>query len=153
MRKIAFLLIGMVFILSSCQQKNIYSHFYSIPTEGWHADSVMDYSIEIEDSVMNHEVLIVLRHTSQYPYQNLWLFVDEYVGDRCVHHDTIEAQMADEYGRWLGSGLKTYELPLLYDEHYRFGHSGAHSFKLRQGMRTEWLKGITDVGVVVKVRY
>lgn len=153
MRKIAFLWIGMVFILSSCQQKNIYSHFYSIPTEGWRADSVMDYSIELEDSVMNHEVLIVLRHTSQYPYQNLWLFVDEYVGDMCVHHDTIEAQMADEYGRWLGSGLKTYELPLLYDEHYRFGHSGAHSFKLRQGMRTEWLKGITDVGVVVKVRY
>ncbi len=152
MKKIVFLLIGMVFVLSSCQRKNIYSHFYSMPADGWHADSVMHYNIEIEDSLASHEVLIILRHTSQYPYQNLWLFVDEYVGDVCVHNDTIEAQIADEYGRWLGSGLTTYELPLLYNEQYRSGYSGEHSFKLRQGMRTEWLMGITDVGVVVKIK-
>ena len=140
-------------LLVGCQGDIVYTVFKSLPNVGWEADSSLCYQPVITDSIADYQMLITIRHTDVYPYQNLWLFVDEYVGDMCVHHDTIEAQMADEYGRWLGSGLKTYELPLLYDEHYRFGHSGAHSFKLRQGMRTEWLKGITDVGVVVKVRY
>ena len=69
-----------------------------------------------------------------------------------LHRDTIEAMMADDYGRWFGKGINRYELPLLYDAHRRFEHTGEYTFAIRQGMRTEWLKGITDVGVVVEIR-
>jgi gliding motility-associated lipoprotein GldH len=41
------------------------------------------------------------------------------------------------------------ELPLIYEENYKFARSGEYKIKLQQGMREEALKGITDVGVQV----
>lgn len=150
MRKVVLLLFALSLMLGSCKHQTIYNDFYEMPIDGWHQDSVLYYTINAQDSVPYYDMLIVLRHTAQYPYQNLWLFVDEYAGDMLVHQDTIEAMLADDYGRWLGAGFNRYELSLLYDEHHCFVPSGEHTFCIRQGMRTEWLQGITEVGLIVR---
>ena len=150
MRPILLMLITIMLLCCSCGNRTVYTEFYSLSTEGWHQDSAMTYTVAIDDSTASYDLLLVVRHTTQYPYQNLWLFVDEYMGNMLVHQDTIEAMMADDYGRWLGSGVNRYELPLLYDAQRRFNYSGEYTFRVQQGMRTDWLKGITDVGLVVE---
>lgn len=152
MRNIWFILLTIVLLFSACHERVVYTTFYSQPLEGWHQDSALTYTAEIADSTALYDMLIVVRHNGEYPYQNLWLFVDEYKGNMLLHRDTIEAMMADDYGRWFGKGINRYELPLLYDAHRRFEQTGEYTFAIRQGMRTEWLKGITDVGVVVEIR-
>jgi len=121
-----------------------------MPIQGWHKDSVLHYPVNIDDSISPYEILIVVRNTTEYPYQNLWLFVDEYEEDVCIHRDTIEAMLADEYGRWLGKGSRRYELPLLYSGSHRFTRTGNHTFTIQQGMRVDCLTGITEVGLVIK---
>ena len=101
------------------------------------------------DTSATYEIQILLRHTSQYPYQNLWLFVDEYAGDMHIQRDTIEAMLADDYGRWLGNGINRYTLPLMYEADYHFISKDNSRLTIQQGMRTEWLTGITDVGIKV----
>lgn len=150
MKKIAIIAIVLA-LLSACGNRVVYTEFYSMPIDGWHQDSTLTFTTEIADSTTCYDIQLVVRHTTQYPYQNLWLFVDEYAGNMLILQDTIEAMLADDYGRWLGTGIHRYELPLLYDEQHRFAQSGEHTFAIRQGMRTEWLKGITEVGLVVKV--
>ena len=150
MKKGLLLIVMICSTLIGCQTNSIYSEYQAIAEDGWHADSVLQYRWTVEETNAAYEVLLTLRHTTQYPYQNLWLFVDEYKGHMLLHRDTIEAMMADDYGRWLGKGIKRYELPLQYDTQRRFFHSGEYTFRIQQGMRTEWLQGITDVGLVIR---
>jgi gliding motility-associated lipoprotein GldH len=115
---------------------------------GWHQDSVLCYAVDMSAAGCC-DVLLTVRHTMDYPYQNLWLFVDEYVDSVLIQQDTVEAMLADDYGRWLGNGYYRYELSLLYDEDYCFSESSQYTFSIRQGMRSDWLQGITDVGLKV----
>lgn len=150
MRKKILISLLVVLALSSCQQAPVYSKFHTIPIHGWHQDSVLTYEVNVSDSTKNHEMLIVVRHTAQYPYQNLWLFVDEYAGTILLHRDTIEAMLADDFGRWIGSGVNRYELPLMYAPAYHFMQKNNNRITIQQGMRTPWLIGITDVGLIIK---
>lgn len=145
-----FTILLLAFLVTSCQQPPVYSEFYSLPYQGWHQDSILSYDIQVLDSTASHEVLIVLRHTTQYPYQNLWLFVDEYAGGLLLHRDTIEAVLADDFGRWLGKGINRYELPLCYSASYRFIQQKNNRITIQQGMRTPILVGLTDIGVIIK---
>lgn len=151
MKKIVYI-VCMLMLLCSCNNRTVYTDFHSLPAGGWHQDSVLSYSISEADSSSVYEVLLLLRHTDTYGYQNLWLFVDEYVDSVLIHQDTIEAMLADEYGRWLGRGRHRYELPLLYDDSYYFSSSHTHTFRIRQGMRTDCLQGITEVGMIIQYK-
>jgi gliding motility-associated lipoprotein GldH len=104
----------------------------------------------LSDSVNEYQVLINIRHTDRYPYQNLWLFVDLQRDSILLRRDTIEAQMANERGEWQGQGISQYALPLLYLEGQTLTQ-GEYTVSIQQGMRTEKLPGITEVGVRIEV--
>lgn len=128
-------------ILSSCAKKTVYSEVYTLPCDGWHEDSVLTYSVEIEDTTAGYDVLLYVRHTQQYPYQNMWLFVGG---------DTIEFYLADQRGRWLGNGWGDLrEMPVIYQHNMRFPRSGYYSYTIRQGMRDSVLQGVRDVGLTI----
>ncbi len=139
----------MTMLLAACQPRVVYSEFHEMPLSGWHEDSVLQYAADITDSLAMYDILFTVRHNAQYPYQNLWLFVGEEMADGTMRYDTVECYLADDRGRWLGSGMRTYELPMLYETGYHFVRGGKHIFTLQQGMREECLRGITDVGLQI----
>ena len=136
-------------LLSACHKQQIYSEFHAISPQGWHADSLVRYTVEIPDSTAEYEILITLRHTTQYPYQNLWLFVGEQYGTMPLYSDTIECMLANNHGKWLGKGISKYTMPLLFDQAHTFSQTGEYIFTIQQGMRTEQLQGITDIGLQI----
>ena len=135
MRKVLLLALSSLMLIA-CQKEAVYTHFESLPGT-WSADSTLVFHPVLSDSVNEYQVLINIRHTDRYPYQNLWLF-------------TIEAQMANERGEWQGQGISQYALPLLYLEGQTL-IQGDYTLSIQQGMRTEKLPGITEVGVRVEV--
>lgn len=149
MRKTILILLTIIGVCTACQRNEIYNEFHSFSTDGWHQDSVLRYSIDITDSLAKYDILITLRHNNTYPYQNMWMFVDEWYGGLLLNRDTIECDMADAYGRWFGAGVSTFELPLLYTTSHPFAQTGEYVFTIQQGMRTEYLRGISNVGLQV----
>ena len=135
-------------LLIACQQGDVFSEFQSLPAQGWSADSVMVFSPNITDTMGDYQMQVTVRHTDRYPYQNLWLFVNVKKDSMVLRCDTIESFMANERGEWYGSGMKIYELPLLYLEHITLSE-GEYEVTIQQGMREDILRGITDVGVSV----
>ncbi|MBR2935672.1 MAG: tRNA (guanosine(46)-N7)-methyltransferase TrmB, partial [Paludibacteraceae bacterium] len=135
-------------LLIACQQGVVFSEFQSLPAQGWSADSVMVFSPNITDTMGDYQMQVTVRHTDRYPYQNLWLFVNVKKDSMVLRCDTIESFMANERGEWYGSGMKIYELPLLYLEHITLSE-GEYEVTIQQGMREDILRGITDVGVSV----
>ena len=136
-------------LLVGCQGDIVYTAFNTLPNAGWEADSSLCYQPTITDSVSDYQMLITIRHTDAYPYQNLWLFVDIKKDSVSLRRDTIECYMANERGEWLGGGLSIHELPLLYNDSYQFANSGEYHISITQGMRKDTLIGIKEVGVKI----
>ncbi|HHT22854.1 MAG TPA: gliding motility lipoprotein GldH [Bacteroidales bacterium] len=142
----------LVLILQACNQKEIYFSYQTIPSSGWNKDSILNFDINVEDTIFAYNVLIHLRHFGNYPYQNMWLFLEsKKPHDNIAQKDTIEFFLADDFGKWLGKGsgaLK--EMPVLYKQQIQFPDSGLYQLSIRHGMRDSILKGVNDVGVRVE---
>ena len=85
-----------------------------------------------------------------YPFQNLWLFIDDEQPFGPLLRDTIECMLANDYGKWLGKGVSIYETSFLIKKAYYFPIEGEYTFSLRQGMRAKSIPGIEEVGLRVE---
>ena len=135
--------------LAACGPKVSYSHFTACPNAHWNADSIVTFSFPVPDTLHEYDILLQVRHTDDYSYQNMWLFVQEGYIDEAPIVDTLEFYLADERGRWLGNGRTRITMPVLYREAMSFPHSGDYRIAIQQGMRTSSLRGVTEVGVEV----
>ena len=138
-------LIALAIFFTSCRKGIVYSEFCSNPSGEWHVDSVASFDYTIDDKEATYSMLIYVRHTERYPYQNMWLFVDE-----GIRHDTIEFYLADDRGQWLGNRHQGFiEMPVLYESARQFPDTGTYHMIIRQGMRDTLLRGVMDVGLEI----
>ena len=151
MRKVllSVVMCALIVGLTACRKNIVYSHFCPISSEQWHVDSIAQFNYTISDLDASYRILVYVRHTEQYPYQNMWLFVDD---DQ--KRDTIEFYLADDRGQWLGNRHHGFiEMPVLLEETYHYPDTGSYHLSIQQGMRDSILRGITDVGVeVIKIK-
>lgn len=144
------LLIGGICLLTSCRHDIVYSDFVAIPSGEWDENQLPEFAFNIADREAAYDVLLYVRHTERYPYQNMWLFVR---GNR-QYMDTVEFYLADDRGRWLGDKHHGFiEMPVLLEENYHFPDTGRYYFAVQHGMRDSLLRGVTDVGIeVIRVK-
>ncbi len=144
-RSILVIIVGIFAV--SCGQQTLYSEYKAIPISGWNADSVLSFTYNITDTITPCDVLLSIRHTQTYAYQNLWLFLNGLTPQQ----DSIEIYLADQRGVWLGNGWGNLrEMPLLYMRNIVFPHSGEYTFTIQQGMREDILRGISDIGLIIQ---
>ena len=130
---------------SACKRDIVYSYFSPISSAKWHVDSIAQFDYSIEDAKADYRLLIYVRHTERYPYQNMWLFVGN-----DDHHDTIEFYLADDRGQWLGDKHNGFlEMPVLFEENYHFPDTGTYHLTIQHGMRDSVIRGVTDVGLEI----
>lgn len=95
------------------------------------------------------DVSLEIRNNNDYPFRNIWLFVDFQAPGGDVRTDTVGVDLADVYGKWHGSGISLYSLSIPYEKAVRFPQKGAYTYSIRQGMRENPLKGISDIGLKI----
>ena len=145
MRKILFGIIA-VLALSACSGNVTYSGFRPMKSCEWHMDSVAHFEYSIPDASNSYQMLLYLRHTERYPYQNLWIFVEN-----AGRKDTIEFYLADDRGQWLGDKHNGFiEMPVLLEENILFPDTGTYEISIQQAMRDTLLKGVSDVGIEIR---
>jgi len=144
-------------LLSACGRSTMFSDYQSVDINGWQMDSVLRFDIPITDTASAYNVILHIRHTDAYPYQNMWLFVNDgtkNIGD-VAKTDTIEFYLADDRGQWLGNGHAIKDMPVLYREHFQFSAENLHTsdsiytLTIQQGMREVLLPGVCEIGVEV----
>lgn len=133
-------------LLTACDRGLVWSEYQPVKNMAWHQDSAIVFSFPVRDIQTGYDLLVHIRHTERYPFQNMWLFTE--TQGLIVHSDTIEFYLADERGRWLGNGRNgLYDMPVLYEENIHFPDTGTYTLSIRHGMRSEWLNGVSDVGI------
>jgi gliding motility-associated lipoprotein GldH len=146
------LLLSITCLMVSCNRNDVYLQYRSLPTKGWNKDSVLTFDVPITDTTSLYNVYVNIRHRGEYPYQNLWFFLRQATPLMdTLQKDTIECYLADQRGKWLGSGVgSVYEMPILYRQKVSFPRAGIYRYQIIQGMRDSILAGINDVGIKIE---
>ena len=144
------LIFGSLF-LTSCINNDVYLKYKTITTNGWNKDSLCTFDIQIKDTAALYNLYVNIRNRGEYPYQNLWLFLSKKSPDNVQSKDSIECYLADNRGKWLGSGIgSVLEMPVLYQQKVKFSKAGIYQYKISHGMRDSVLIGINDIGMRVE---
>jgi len=144
-----FLLFVGIFL--SCNHKTFYHKTLRIQNEAWNMDSTLVYEFSIIDSLQFYNFYIDVRNTTDYPYQNLYLFFTTQFPDSTIFTDTLNCILCDVYGRWTGKGSgKIKENRFVLKSKVRFQQKGDYVFSVQQAMRETDLKGITDFGITLQ---
>ena len=135
-------------LFSSCRKGVVYSEFIAITSGEWDEKALPEFDFNITDNRAGYDILLYVRHTERYPYQNMWLFVR---GNPQQYRDTIEFYLADDRGRWLGDKHHGFiEMPVLLETNYHFPDTGRFYFAIQHGMRDSVLRGVTDIGLEIQ---
>lgn len=154
MRRIQALIYGLIFgftiVISSCNTAMIYNQTEDI--EGtWNRYDSAVFHVPIEDTAALYNFYINIRNNNDYRYSNLYVFFHSIFPNGNKTHDTLEFILADKRGKWLGKGIgEIKENNILIRKNMRFPVQGEYTFKIEQGMRSDDLKGIEDIGISIE---
>ena len=139
-------LIGTIVIFISCNNSIVFEKYITFENQEWNTDSLLSFGYTITDTISTYKLVLNVRHSVEYEYQNLFLFVKS---DSST--DTIELLLAEDNGKWTGKGksnIKEFSTTILSPKIYQ---NGIQSFSLELAMRDntstelEKLNGISDV--------
>lgn len=143
-----FLVIGL--LLGACGNPPVFDQ-YQNTNNVWHKDSVLHFTVAITDTSAPYGISVKFRHNAQYPYANLYMFRKIESTTGIAYQDTVNFQLADASGKWLGSGIG--ELKTVIRRYRKeavwFSAPGKYTFTLQHGMRVDNLPGIEQVGLEV----
>ncbi|WP_226912996.1 gliding motility lipoprotein GldH [Flavicella marina] len=142
----------------ACDEYRIYDTYTPVGTAGWEKENLVHFEFDISDTLNKYDLFIQVRNTNEYEFSNLFLITEMQYPNGFHVVDTLEYQMADAYGNWLGKGFTDLkESKLFYKEAFRFKEKGQYEINIQQAMRKRnqldgvaIVKGISDVGFRVE---
>ncbi len=92
-----------------------------------------------------------MRHSSDYAYQNLWLFITTQTPSNKYYQDTLELVLATPQGKWLGKSASgnIVHHHILFEKDFMFEDSGTYTFSFEQAMR-EQEAHIDQLGLLIQ---
>jgi gliding motility-associated lipoprotein GldH len=148
--RILFFIASMV-LVGSCDPTRLYEENRNIDGNAWHYKNRIPFDIHIKDTTTYYNVLINLRVDANYKYSNIFMLVHTTNPEKKNDQRRVEIRLADESGKWLGSGLGD-----LYDYRFpafkkvKFPQQGFYRFELEQNMRDDTLMYIKSAGIRVE---
>jgi gliding motility-associated lipoprotein GldH len=139
---------AVVSVFAACSNNNLFFKTVKIPDEGWYKNEAANFNVTVNDTLSGYDFYLIVRNNNDYRYSNLFVFLNTVLPNGNKTRDTIEVVLADNFGRWLGKGWGAVkENKLLLKKSLQFPLKGEYKFFIQQAMRTDTLKGITDVGL------
>ena len=148
--RIIFVFLSLLLLV--CCNTNTESSYSVFEEDSWHADSIITLNHSVVDSITKHNLYLKIRHTTDFEYQNIFLFVDFQ-----EKRDTIEVTLSEKNGKWLGSGFGDIkEVEYCLAKEIVFNSKKTSNVTVEQAMRygdqpvITNLKGIIALGINIK---
>ena len=135
----------------SCDSHVFYSNSQRVDASGWNLADTRTFDVEVRDTTRLYTFLIDVRLTVDYPYRNLFFFVNTTFPDGGVATDTVECPVAQPDGQWLGKRAGGY-----IDNRYSFRKNmifpapGRYRFEIAHAMRDTNIVGVKNVGLRIE---
>ena len=162
--KIRFKNIAIIcFILTyfiNCKSDKGYTNYKSLNKNGLSASPVFfNVPEKVTDSGVKN-LFILLRNDNSYSYANIFLIASVRAGEDLLTQDTLEYEMANPDGSWIGKGFtEVKESKLWWKEGVIFPKMQPISIEISQAVRNNGkakgvssLKGIESIGICIEDR-
>jgi len=144
-------LLPLILLYASCNTRTVYDENLTIPQEEWQTTLPAYFNVEIDDTLTYNTLYLKISNTVNYKYQNIYFFVTLFLPNGQVARDTINCDLANNYGEWYGKGMgKTKTLQVPYRTQFLFPYKGTYKFYIEQAMRDDTLKGIKAIGLKIE---
>ncbi|MFB6257709.1 MAG: gliding motility lipoprotein GldH [Flavobacteriales bacterium] len=138
-------------INTSCDRNYVFQKMEKIEGKTWNARDTVTIDFKVTDTSSPHNFYLKVRNNTDYPYRNLYFFLDMEFPNGKHWLDTVECRLADGKGNWTGSGIgNIMDHSFLFIHRKRFPITGKHRFHIVHAMRKKKLRGIVDVGLAVE---
>ena len=146
-----------VFVLMiSCDKNRIFERNISIDNNIWSLAQKPHFEHENKDTLSSVNIMINVRHSTKYPFSNLWLFVNTTCPDGYISQDTLECLLAEKSGRWIGNGIGNIRDVSFFLKQTRLKKEGLYLFSIEQAMRhgdltqIDSLNGVVGIGLRIE---
>lgn len=143
-------------LLVSCDSNRLYEKNISIDNDMWSLEQMPNFEFENTDTISEVNLILNIRHSSIYPFSNLWVFIHALSPSSATQVDTLETTLSQKDGKWLGDGLgDIWDLQVPFKK-VRLTESGTYSFEIEQAMRhgnlskIEQLPGVMEIGLRIE---
>lgn len=178
MNKYLATLLLMCIVFGGCVTSPYYQDTKDIPAGKWNSKKTLNFAVNITDTNRYYNCYLIVRHTNNYAFSNLWLNV--YIkgpSDSNFRKLAVDFGLATPQGQWLGKGMgEIYEqrrrlvlnhpdykkMPLSNDKTYEliaasgesadnlFHQKGLYQIKIEQNMRENILSDILNIGIRIE---
>lgn len=135
----------------SCGQRDAYFRYNELKEGQWAMHDTLFFVIDSTDYTVGipYDLFLEVTNNVNYPYQNVWLFEwDNLSNDSTFVHTEIECTLADEFGKWTGTGFGSlHQSTILLKDNVVFDSKRNISVKVLHGMQDDVLNGIEKVGI------
>lgn len=140
-------------VLMSCDKNRVYEEYRDIPGKVWENKEPVLFNVEVNDTVTPSNLIVHIRHTNEYQFQNLFLFFTTIYPDGEMSRDTLEFYLLNDRGKPLGScSGDICNAKFMIRKGVKFPQKGKYVFGIEQNMRTgeQKLQHITDIGLRIE---
>ncbi len=148
------LILGFLSICTSCDSDRVFDKYTSLEKNSWLQDVPINFDFKIVDTTSRNNLYLNIRNNKDYLYSNLFLITHLIFPNGKKIVDTLQYEMADKNGKFLGTGISEIKHSRLFlKQNSIFPLSGKYKMLIWQAMRKNGsvngikkLTGITDVG-------
>lgn len=134
----------------SCDQTFVINENKPIDNKAWLNTSPPSFQFHIGDKTKRYDVLMDVRHTTEYAFSNLFVLIYQRGPGKKQYTYRKEIKMARSDGKWLGkSSGSLYNNQSIIHKDYLFPDTGIYTISIEQNMKENPLKEITDVGLTI----
>lgn len=152
-KQLSFIIGCALVLLTSCNGEEVFFEKNEMITnKSWNIQDTVSFDFEVTDTTTFYDFYLNLRNTSNYEYSNFYAFYKLYFPNGKSLTDTAQFVLANPDGSWLGKTVSgsIIDNSMLFSRKRSFPLQGKYTFSVIQGMRTNSLNHISDVGFKVK---
>ena len=130
-------------LLSACGPNYIFEETKPITANGWSYADSLQFEFNILDTTSIYNQSLVVNHTTEYGFQNLYVKVHTIFPDGKRTSQLLSLELASKIGLWFGDcNEEACSLEIPIQNNIFFPMPGTYAFVLEQYMRKDPLEGI-----------
>jgi gliding motility-associated lipoprotein GldH len=141
-------------MLTACTTVDLYEKVEPIPGHNWKSTFKPSFTFTIKDTTSAYQLYVLVRHSNQYNYNNLWVNLHTQSPDGTVSKAQYELPLATAEKGWLGTGMDDlYEHRIALTplhQNFFFKRAGDYTFTLEQIMREDPLEHVLNIGLRIE---
>ncbi len=136
--------------LFSCGNDSFYTKSYSFKNRTWDRNEKPSFIVEIEDTTQLYDFIITLRTTSDFKYNNLWIFLNTIPPNGQLVREPYEIKTCHPNGSWIGKKTGNIVENTLIFKRKKVPIKGKYKFSLEQATTDELIDEVIDISLEIK---